>query len=185
VSWYQLNATTSLDLVAASKVGKASPIVDVGAGASTLVDGLLARGYTEVFLLDVADTAFTPTRRRLAARSAEVQYIVADVATWRPVHRFGLWHDRALFHFMTDAAKRNAYKDTLRAALGPQGKAIVATFALDGPERCSGLPVQRYSAETLAKELGGVLRLLESRQEIHRTPTGATQSFVYGLFERA
>ena len=185
VSWYQRTAATSLDLVKAARIGADTPIVDVGAGASTFVDGLLERGLREIYLLDIADAAFTRARRRLGARAAEVQTIVADVATWRPVHTFGLWHDRALFHFMTEPGQRDAYRETLRAALAPKGKAIVATFASDGPDKCSGLPVVRYSPEGLAFEFNGLLKPLESRREAHHTPGGATQSFVYTLFERA
>jgi hypothetical protein len=185
LSWYQARATVSMELIAASRVGLAEPLVDVGAGASWLVDGLLKRGHSEVSLVDIAESSFAATKRRLGARSAEVQFIAADVATWRPVYRFALWHDRALFHFMTDRAKKDAYRATLRAALGAHGKAIVATFALDGPERCSGLPVCRYSAETLSAELQGVVKMIDSRREVHRTPAGKEQAFVYGLFERA
>ncbi|HEY2511663.1 MAG TPA: class I SAM-dependent methyltransferase [Polyangiaceae bacterium] len=184
VSWYQRTPATSLDLVKAARIGKDIPIVDVGAGASTLVDGLLERGYREIYLLDIADAAFASTRRRLGARASHVQTIAADVAAWRPVHTFGLWHDRALFHFMTEPSQRDAYRETLRAALAPTGKAIVATFADDGPSKCSGLPVVRYSPEGLAFEFNGLLTPLESRREQHTTPGGATQSFVYTLFER-
>jgi trans-aconitate methyltransferase len=183
--WYQREATVSLDLIKFSRVALDAPLVDVGAGTSTLVDGLLARGHTEVFLLDIADAAFAPTRRRLGPRANDVQYISADIATWRPVHTFGLWHDRALFHFMTEPAARDAYRATLRAALAPRGKVIVGVLGPGGPAQCGGLPVQRYSVEALAQELRPVARLIDSRTEVHRTPAGVAEPYVYALFERA
>ncbi|MBX3187713.1 MAG: class I SAM-dependent methyltransferase [Labilithrix sp.] len=184
VSWFEASPALSLDLVTRAGLRLDGPIVDVGAGASTLVDALLARGHLDVTLLDVAESAFAASRARLAAHASRVHYVVSDVTHWTPSRTYALWHDRAAFHFLVSEADRAAYKRALAAALGPGGKAIVATFALDGPERCSGLPVQRYSAMTLAKELGDVLRLTDARAHLHRTPSGASQSFLYALFER-
>ena len=157
---------------------------DVGAGASTLALELLQLGYRDVTLLDVAEPALEVARRRLPHDDPRVSTVVADVTSWEPPRTFALWHDRAVFHFLTEEAQRDAYRRTLRAALVPGSRAILATFALDGPERCSGLPVRRYDAVTLAAELRSVLRPIESRHEVHRTPTGSPQSFLYTLFER-
>mgnify|MGYP000969847214 CR=1 FL=1 len=185
MSWYQPLPATSLELIQASELTPQTPIVDVGSGASTLVDALLDRGFQDITLLDIADAAFAPTRARLGARAERITFVASDVTRWTPTRNYGLWHDRAVFHFLTDAGDRAAYKEVLRAALARGATAIVATFALDGPEKCSGLPIVRYSIDTLAAELRGVLRLREHRHELHRTPSGGTQSFVFGAFSRA
>jgi hypothetical protein len=179
VSWFQAEATTSLELIANAGVGLDVPVIDVGAGASLLVDGLLAGGFRDITLLDVAGTALAETRRRLGPAAANtVHYVVGDVTAWRPPKHFGLWHDRAVFHFLTAPSDRAAYRRTLALALAPGAHAIVATFALDGPERCSGLAVQRYSADTLSAEFAGLLTPVEVRTEVHVTPRGTPQSFV-------
>jgi hypothetical protein len=183
LSWFQPRATLSLDLIARAAIPMTAPIVDVGAGASMLADGLLARGYRDVTLLDLADEAFDDTRRRLRS-PAGAHYVVSDVTAWAPSRRYALWHDRATFHFLTDEKARGAYRKVLASALASGGHAIVATFALEGPERCSGLPVRRYSAETLAAAFAGTLRLVEEAHEDHVTPAGITQRFVFGRFVR-
>jgi SAM-dependent methyltransferase len=183
VSWFQSVPEQSLALVRLAGLEPSSPILDVGSGASTLVDKLVADGYSDITSLDISEAALNVSRRRLGS-SPKVSYVVGDVTTWVPLRRFALWHDRAVFHFMVEDEARAAYKRTLADALGPGSKAIVSTFALDGPERCSGLPVRRYSAATLAAELADVLTPAEVRHEMHVTPSGATQSFVYILFER-
>lgn len=185
VSWFQPEPSVSLALVEACALGPDAPVVDVGAGASTLVDGLLARGARDVTLVDVASGGLAATRRRLAGRDeGRVSYVVADVTRWRPERTFALWHDRAVFHFLTDDADRAAYLAEVARALAPGASAIVATFADDGPERCSGLLVRRYSERALADEFAPVLDLVESRREAHRTPMGNEQRFVYGRFVR-
>jgi SAM-dependent methyltransferase len=184
VSWYQPSATGSLAMLDACEVPRDAPIVDVGAGASTLADGLLARGFRDITLVDIAPEALAATRARLGER-IEVHYEVADVLAWRPSRRFAVWHDRAVFHFLTSEAERGAYRRALDAALAPEGIVVIATFALDGPERCSGLPVRRYSPETLAAELRGLLRPVDARSEVHRTPGGKEQAFTFVRFERA
>lgn len=184
VSWYQPSAEVSLALVAESGVPSTAAVVDVGAGASTFVDGLLDRGFSDVTLLDLASPALEATRARLGARAAAITTVVGDVTAWSPPKSYGLWHDRAVFHFLVDPAQRAAYREVLGKALAPGGTAIVATFAADGPEKCSGLPVQRYSIEALAEELSPVLELVSSRAQVHTTPWGSSQSFVYGLFRR-
>jgi SAM-dependent methyltransferase len=184
LSWYQASSDLSLDLVREAAIGAADPVVDVGAGASRFVDGLLERGHRDITLLDISDAALDVVRRRLS-NARGVDYVTADVTRWEPPRQFALWHDRAVFHFLVNDADRVNYRRTLAAALAPGGRAIVATFDLHGPERCSGLPVRRYSDSTLAAELCDVVRPLDSRREVHHTPAGATQSFVYVLFERS
>jgi uncharacterized UPF0146 family protein len=184
VSWYEAVAAVSLDLIAATGVDPAWPIVDVGAGASVLVDGLLERGHSDVTLVDVSKTALEKTRERLGARGRGVRCVTTDITTWAPERKYALWHDRAVFHFLTDEASRAQYRAVMAAALDPGAAAIVATFADDGPERCSGLPVRRYSPEQLAAELSAVLRMVESRRVTHETPSGAEQRFVFGRFVR-
>jgi hypothetical protein len=184
VSWFQPSAATSLELVRASGVGLNAPIVDVGSGASTLVDGLLASGYSDISLVDIADGALDATRRRLGTRAREVAFAAADVTRWSPSREFALWHDRAVFHFLTDESARDAYRQVVRAALAPGGTAIIGTFDLTGPSQCSGLPVRRYSAESLAAEFAGLLRPVETRHEAHTTPSGGTQGFVFVRFVR-
>jgi hypothetical protein len=183
VSWFQPEARLSLELIAARRLAPDAAILDVGAGASRLVDGLLKAEHRDVTLLDIANAALTKTRERLGTRD-EVSYVIADVASWTPPREFALWHDRAVFHFLVDEEARNGYRRALQSALPLGAWAVMATFALDGPERCSGLPVQRYSPQTLAESLGASFRLRESRSEAHATPGGASQSFSYAVFER-
>ena len=183
VSWFQVHPQISLELIKPySKPGDA--LIDVGGGASRLVDHLLAESYSDLTVLDLAEAALERAGTRLGRAALKVQWLVADITRWRPERRYRFWHDRAVFHFLTDAAERAAYRAALEAALAPGAHAMVASFALDGPERCSGLPVQRYSPESLAEELGGGFRLRESREETHLTPAGRLQRFQYSLFER-
>jgi hypothetical protein len=180
VSWYEREATTSLEMIAASGVDPSDAIIDVGAGASVLVDGLLAKGFEDVTLLDVSEAALAITKARVGDR---VKYVTCDVTAWKPARAYALWHDRAVFHFLADEQSRVEYKSTLAAALREGGHAIVATFADDGPEKCSGLPVQRYSPAALAAELSSVLEMVESRRVVHVTPWAAEQRFVFARFK--
>jgi hypothetical protein len=180
VSWYEPEATTSLAMIDACGLRREDAVVDVGAGASVLVDGLLAKGFEDVTLLDVSEAALAITKKRVGDRA---KYVVGDVTTWKPVRTYALWHDRAVFHFLTEEKSRAEYKVTLAAALREGGHAIVATFAEDGPEKCSGLEVRRYSPEALAKELSPVLEMVESRRVVHVTPWGAEQRFVFARFK--
>ncbi len=182
VSWYQPEARLSVELIQQVAPDLATPIIDVGGGASTLVDGLLASGYTDVTVLDVAESALEIARSRVGHRAADVRWLAADVLSAQlRVRHVGLWHDRAVFHFLTTAAARARYVEVARRTLRPGGHIIVASFAPDGPERCSGLDVVRYSPESMHAQFGGGFRLLDSRREEHRTPSGAIQSFVYCL----
>ena len=184
VSWFQDSPAISIDLIKSAAVSKESAIVDVGGGASRLVDHLLKDGFRSIAVLDLSSAALETAKSRLGSAGADVEWITSDVTTWRPRRQYDVWHDRAAFHFLTDPGDRRAYIDTLRSALRPNGQAIIATFALDGPEKCSGLPVQRYDASTLQRELGEDFRLIESRRETHTTPWDSTQSFQFARFVR-
>ena len=184
VSWFQDSPAISIDLIKSAAVSKESAIVDVGGGASRLVDHLLKDGFRSIAVLDLSSAALETAKSRLGSAGADVEWITSDVTTWRPRREYDVWHDRAAFHFLTDPGDRRAYIDTLKSALRPNGQAIIATFALDGPEKCSGLPVQRYDASTLQRELGEDFRLIESRRETHTTPWDSTQSFQFARFVR-
>jgi trans-aconitate methyltransferase len=184
VSWFQATPAISFDLIAKSGVARDARIIDIGGGASRLVDFLLEEGFSDITVLDVAGMAFDRAKARLGSRAAAVNWIVADVTLWKPSGRYKLWHDRAVFHFLVEAKDRDAYRQAMLAAIEPGGFAIIATFAPDGPERCSGLPVMRYSGASLAGELGGDFRLLETVSEDHRTPAGATQRFQFSRLQR-
>lgn len=184
VSWYQAEPALSLALIDATGAGRHTALVDVGGGASRLVDCLLARGWLDVTVLDIALTALEAAQCRLGEQAPAATWTVADVRDYRPERPFDLWHDRAVFHFLTEPADREAYLRSLQAALRPGGHAIIATFGPDGPQRCSGLPVVRYDATTLTDTLGAGFRLLEERAEEHVTPAGASQAFRYFLLRR-
>ena len=185
VSWFQPRPDISLALIAAAGLDPLDPVVDVGGGASRLVDHLLLQGHRDVTVLDVAAAALEKSRRRLGKAAGSVHWLVSDITRWRPERRYRVWHDRAVFHFLTEPADRAAYRRVLEAALAHGGHAIIASFALDGPERCSGLPVRRYSPQTLAAELGPAFNLLEQHQEEHTTPAGRVQHFQYSVFSYA
>ncbi|TDT40236.1 methyltransferase family protein [Halospina denitrificans] len=185
VSWYQSHAERSLELIQRTGVGSRASIIDVGGGASTLVDDLLSEGQRQITVLDLAGTALQAARARLGDRASEVQWWEADILEAElPENGYDLWHDRAVFHFLTSADDRRAYADVVRHALKPGGFLIVATFAEDGPAECSGLPVMRYRPEELQAEFGAGFELVDQEKEQHQTPSGVTQSFVYCLFRR-
>jgi SAM-dependent methyltransferase len=181
VSWFQRRPDVSLALIAQSGIDKEAGVIDVGGGASTLVDGLLDLGYRGLAVLDVSTRALAEARARLGARAAEVEWIEQDVTTFNPARRFGLWHDRALFHFLTNPQERQQYVASLRRTLVPGGAAIVATFATDGPTKCRGLPVVRYDEASMLTELGSEFALQDVRHEVHQSPWGSEQRFVYFL----
>jgi hypothetical protein len=184
-SWYQAEPALSLALIAATGLPSGAGIIDVGGGAATLVDRLLDRGYEDLTVLDVAEPALATARARLGARADRVAWIAADVTRWTPPRRWALWHDRAVFHFLVDADDRRAYRAALDRALAADGHVIIASFAPEGPERCSGLPVMRYDEAGLGRALGPGFRFVESRRETHRTPAGAAQAFLYQRYVRA
>jgi SAM-dependent methyltransferase len=182
VSWYQPEARNSLELIRLARPDRAAAIIDIGGGASTLVDSLVDADYRDVTVLDLAPDALAIARARLGARADSVHWMTADIlAAELPAERYDIWHDRAAFHFLTHPDDRARYVAQLRHALRPGGYLVMATFALDGPPRCSGLDVIRYSAESLADELGSGFELVESVREEHRTPSGAIQRFQYSL----
>jgi trans-aconitate methyltransferase len=184
VSWFQENPAPSLELIEMARPGKDAAIIDIGGGTSRLVDGLLDRGFRRVTVLDISQAALDFAALRLGRRASKAQWIVEDVTAWEPSRRFEIWHDRAAFHFLVDAADRAAYIERLKMALVPGGHAIIATFADDGPEKCSGLPVHRYEAASLASELGDEFTLLDSRRHDHATPGNAVQRFQFSIFRR-
>jgi SAM-dependent methyltransferase len=185
VSWFQDNPESSLELIEQARPAPDSAIIDIGGGASRLVDALLERGFRRVTVLDISAAALDLAALRLGRRASEAQWIVADVTEWQPSRRFDVWHDRAAFHFLVDAKGREAYIARLKEALRPGGHAIIATFATDGPKTCSGLPVNRYDPAGLAKELGEEFALLDSRAHDHVTPSNSNQRFQFCLFRRA
>jgi SAM-dependent methyltransferase len=180
VSWFQAHAEQSLRLIAATGVQLSASIIDVGGGASTLVDDLLARGYTSLAVLDISAAALQAARSRLGAAADRVQWLEGDITTLElPLHSYDVWHDRAVFHFLTSPEQRQAYVRNVLRAVRPGGHVIVSTFADDGPLQCSGLPVMRYSADALHAEFGTQFELVRHEEEAHRTPAGKTQKFVY------
>ena len=173
-----------MELIGAVAPAKDSRIVDIGGGASRLVDCLLEDGYEHLTVVDVSEAALQAARERLGVRAESVTWRAADVRNLRLPEEVDVWHDRAVFHFLTSEGDRARYKDRLSSVLKPGGSAIIATFALEGPEKCSGLPVARYSAESLASELGDQFALVDARRHLHTTPWGATQAFQYSRFTR-
>jgi trans-aconitate methyltransferase len=185
VSWFQPEPTLSLDLIESLHLRKDAGIIDVGGGASALVDRLVERGWRHVAVLDVSGAALNQAAERLGPLGDDVTWIDSDLLEWRPVPGlFELWHDRAVLHFLTREEDRKAYRRVLMTALVPGGTAIIATFAPDGPEQCSGLPVQRHDAESLSHLLGPDFELLETRREDHTTPSGKVQAFIWCVFRR-
>jgi SAM-dependent methyltransferase len=183
VSWFEAEASLSLSLIKCRSTAS-DAVIDIGGGTSRLADGLLDAGYLDITVLDLSREALDVSKRRLGARSSGVAWFVADVTEWQPPCRYHIWHDRAAFHFLTAADDQAAYAACLRKALHPGGCAIIGTFALDGPERCSGLPVKRYSALTLAQTLGEGFELIEWQPLSHRTPAGNVQEFQFSVFCR-
>jgi SAM-dependent methyltransferase len=182
VSWFEESPAVSLDLIHAAGVSAEASIIDIGGGASRLVDALLDEGFKAVSVLDLSGEALEKSKARLGARGAKVRWVVADVTTWEPSQTYDVWHDRATFHFLTDERDRAAYGERVLRAVRPGGHVIIGTFALDGPERCSGLRVMRHDAASLARTLGSSFRLVESRDHSHQTPMGMTQRFQFSRF---
>jgi 2-polyprenyl-3-methyl-5-hydroxy-6-metoxy-1,4-benzoquinol methylase len=184
VSWFQAHPGLSLQLIDAAGVDVDMRIIDVGAGASRLIDALVERGFTHVGALDVAEAALTQVKTRLGSAAHSIEWFAADVTKFKSPHLWDIWHDRAVFHFLIDSNSRKAYIQTLESSISPDGHAIIATFGPDGPTRCSGLDVQRYSPTSLAKELGSGWTEVTHHLEDHRTPSGTVQQFQFSLFRR-
>ena len=185
VSWFQPRATVSLRLIADSGISQGHSIIDVGGGASVLVDDLLAADFRDITVVDISGEALAVSRQRLGEKAGAVQWIQADIlkAALSP-ERYDLWHDRAVYHFLTNEEDQAGYFRKMMRALRPKGHVIVATFAEDGPTRCSGLDVQRYSPEQLQFKWRDQLKLIEAVPETHLTPAGKEQKFNYCLFRR-
>lgn len=180
VSWFQPHADLSMNLIRATGMGKDAGIIDVGGGASTLVDDLLANGYSDLTVLDLSAHAMEAARQRLGKDESMVRWIEADITEVDlPTRRYDIWHDRAVFHFLTTPEQREAYVQTVFRSVKPGGHVIVATFAEDGPLECSGLPVMRYRPEELHDQFGEAFTLLNHTKEAHHTPAGKVQQFVY------
>ena len=180
VSWYQEHSRLSMQYILQTGVDKAGQIIDIGGGISTLVDDLLAGGYQHIHVLDISAAALQTSQQRLGSRAKEVNWIIADITQAQlPSQLYDVWHDRAVFHFLTEAQDRQRYINAVKDAVKPGGHVIVATFASDGPERCSGLQVARYDPQSLHREFGADFELLDSTREEHHTPFGTEQKFIY------
>lgn len=186
VSWFTPHLERSIDFMVRAGLEKNSGIIDVGGGSSTLVDDLLERGHHNVSVLDLSENALETSKRRLGERSKEVTWLAGDITTIAlHRHAYDFWHDRAVFHFLRDEAQRRSHVNAVRHALKPGGLIVVATFGPDGPTKCSGLEVMRYSADQLHGEFGSEFQKLESITEVHQTPWGSEQQFVYCLCRNA
>lgn len=185
VSWYRAHLEKSLALIASCELPRAAHIVDIGGGASTLVDDLLDTGYTKLTVIDLAEAALEQARARLGGRAAKVTWLAGNATS--PLldpSSVSLWHDRAVFHFLTDEKERRAYVEQVARCVEHGGYVLIGTFAEDGPERCSGLPVARYSPREIASVLGADFESVSEDREVHRTPWGSEQKFSYALCRR-
>jgi SAM-dependent methyltransferase len=180
VSWFQDHSNVSLDLIGRTGIGIGGAIIDVGGGASRLVDDLIAKGYQDLTVLDISASALSLAKRRLGTLARAVNWLEADITSAvLPHQRFDLWHDRAVFHFLTDGLDRARYVQAVQDSVQTGGHIIVAAFGPDGPLKCSGLPVVRYSPDHLHDEFGAAFELVEHTSEDHRTPFGTVQQFIY------
>lgn len=186
VGWYSPHLETSLSWISGLKLSANDPIIDVGGGASTLVDDLLKLGYKKLTVLDLAENAIRVAKQRLDDSSKSVTWLRGDVTEIKlPQNYYFLWHDRAVFHFFIDAEKQQKYRDAMLRAIMPGGYLVIGAFSQEAPPQCSGLPVQRYTADLLREKFGDEFILVRHQKEIHRTPSGVEQSYVYCLFRRS
>lgn len=186
VSWFQTRAERSLRLIRETGMPLAAEIIDVGGGASTLVDDLLREGYSNLSVLDLSAAALAKGQERIGDQATQVKWIEADITqATLPENIYDVWHDRAVFHFLTDLEQRQAYLRAALRSIKPGGYVVVATFAEDGPTKCSGLPVSRYIAGSLRQEFGEAFTLIRHENEAHQTPFGTVQQFVYCHFQRS
>jgi 2-polyprenyl-3-methyl-5-hydroxy-6-metoxy-1,4-benzoquinol methylase len=180
VSWYRPHLETSLALIEKSTRSRDDAVIDVGGGESTLVDDLLSLGFQNVSVLDVSETAIDVTRKRLGPMAEWVNWLTGDITIAQLQPRaYDVWHDRAVFHFLTDPQQRVAYVQQVARAVKPAGYVIISTFGPDGPTQCSGLDVVRYDSQSLHREFGSGFRLVDSSKELHDTPFGTKQQFLY------
>jgi len=182
VSWYQKEPTLSLELIRHAQLASDEAIIDVGGGASVLVDYLCKEGFTNLAVLDISGHALASAKKRLGDFAQGIEWFEADITQFKAPHQFSLWHDRAVFHFLTDQADRKNYVESLKHALRPGGCLIIAAFAIGGPEKCSGLKIVQYDSEKLKAELGDDFELVEERNEVHITPANKDQKFMYFRF---
>lgn len=183
VGWYQVEPAVSLELIASTGVGHADKIIDVGGGASVLVDKLLCQGFQDLTVLDVSSKALDYAKERLGSEAEAVKWIEADVTKFELPEKYDLWHDRAVFHFLTEENDRKKYVQNMEEALNPGGHVIIAAFSIDGPLKCSGLNVERYSPEKMKNELGDSFELVKATKEGHVTPGGKEQKYMYCYFK--
>lgn len=183
LSWFQSIPSRSMSMIRETGVAVEAPIIDVGAGVSTLIDMLLKSDYSNVTALEISNSAIAGSRARLGKLASRIKWVQADVLEWVPKGRYYLWHDRAVFHFMTDSTHVQEYLETMRAALVPGGFFVLATFGPEGPDRCSGLDVQHYSIEELAELLEEDFELKSSDLEVHTTPAADKQQFLYSCWQ--
>lgn len=185
VGWYEPHLQTSLAWIRELGLDKHAPIIDVGGGASTLIDDLLRDGLRAITVLDISEAALTQIRQRIGKKANDVTWLAGDITTVElPVRKYALWHDRAMFHFLTSPEEQRRYRDNLLATLQPAGHLIIGTFAPEAPPICSGLPVQRYDEKLLAATLGSDLELIRHHKELHITPGGVEQMYLYCQFQR-
>lgn len=185
LSWHQEAPAVSIELLELAGLQDGMSVIDIGAGTSRITDALLARSIRDITVLDMSEAAIEATSARLGEAGSGVTWIVGDVTRWEPARQYDIWHDRAVFHFLVTPEDRAAYIARLTRSLQSGGHAVIATFALDGPEKCSGLPVMRYAPQTLADTLGAGFSLVAEIQHSHQTPWGSTQAFQYSLFRKA
>jgi ubiquinone/menaquinone biosynthesis C-methylase UbiE len=184
VSWYQTHPSLSLKLIEATGIGKGKSIIDVGGGTSVLVDCLLDKGFKELAVLDISQSALEIAKKRLGIRAENVEWIEADATEFQPPQHFDLWHDRAVFHFLTNEEDRRKYVNVLKRTLNASGHIVMATFAINGPKKCSGLDTIQYNIESMNAQLGDEFELLEKFDEIHITPGNKEQKFTYFMYRR-
>jgi len=184
VSWYQLEPVVSLGLIASTGISRTGKIIDVGGGASVLVDKLQDLGFLNLTVLDISSKALDYAKKRLGNSAGAVKWIEADITEFESLGKYDLWHDRAVFHFLTDKNDRKKYVQNMNKALNPGGHVIIAAFSLDGPLKCSGLDVERYSPEKMSIELGNSFEFVKSVDEAHMTPGGKEQKFTYCYFRK-
>ena len=182
VSWYQKEPKLSLELIRCTQVANNEAIIDVGGGASVLVDHLCKECFTNLAVLDISENALASTKKRLGESAKSIEWFVADITQFDAPHKFSLWHDRAVFHFLTDHSDRKSYVKALKNSLRPEGHLIIATFAIGGPEKCSGLEIVQYDSEKMIAELGEDFELVEERNEVHITPANKEQKFIFFRF---
>ena len=184
LSWYQKEPKLSLELIRSTNAASNDAIIDIGAGTSVLVDYLKKEHYTNLTVLDISENAITIAKKRLGKSAKSINWIVSDITKFDVFQKFSLWHDRALFHFLTDPSDRGIYVKALINAIRPEGHLIIATFAIGGPKKCSGLEIVQYDSEKMIAELGDNFKLVEERKEVHITPANKEQKFNFFLFRR-